>query len=98
MRGDNMGKSKPKNKPKNKPKIKSLDGLVKFFDTHDMGNYFDTMPKVKFEVNIKRKTHLFSIDENIAEKLTAIAESKKIPSESLINKWLKEKIQEASVA
>ncbi len=72
--------------------------LKKFFDTHDMGDYFDAMPEVKFEIDIKRKTHLFSIDVSIADKLTAIAESKKIPSESLVNKWLKEKIQEASMA
>ncbi|MFH1287756.1 MAG: CopG family antitoxin [bacterium] len=87
-----------KSKHKNRLKINSLGRLVKFFDTHDMGDYFDAMPEVKFEVDIKRKAHLFSIDISIADKLTAIAESKKIPSGYLINKWLKEKIQEASVA
>lgn len=87
-----------KSKCKNRLKAKSLYELVKFFDTHDMGDYFDMMPEVKFGVDIKRKTHLFSVDVNVAEKLTAIAESKRIPSELLVNKWLREKIREASVA
>lgn len=87
-----------KSKYKSKLKVNSLDGLVKFFDTHDMGSYFDMMPEAKFGVDIKRRTHLFSIDVDVAKKLAVIAESRKIPSESLINRWLKEKIREASVA
>ncbi|MBM4457742.1 MAG: hypothetical protein FJ011_08265 [Chloroflexi bacterium] len=76
------------------PKFTSLDKLVEFFDTHDMGEYWDDMPEVHFDVDIKRRTHLFAIDEDLAERVTAIARAKKVPSKTLVNDWLQEKVLE----
>ena len=53
------------------------------------------MPKAHFEVDIKRRTHLVAIDDEIMSKLTDIAKSKKVPPEKLINSWLKEKLSTA---
>ena len=36
----------------------SLDELVEFFDTHDLGEHWDQMPEAHFKVNIKTKTHV----------------------------------------
>lgn len=83
-----------KSKEKKMPHLKSIDKLIKFFDTHDMGECWEEMPEARFEVNIKRKIHLFSLDTELESKLTAIARSKHISSEKLINTWLKEKLQE----
>ena len=83
-----------KSKPKTLPHFRSLDELVKFFDTHDLGEYWDEMPEVHFEVDIKRRTHLFALDAELADKLTEIAKSRQMSSDSLLNAWLKEKIQE----
>ena len=69
----------------------SLDELVEFFDTHDMGEYED-LPQAHFDVNLRRRTHLVAIDEEINSRLTEIAEREQIPAEALINSWLKEKI------
>ena len=74
------------------PRFASLDELVEFVDTHDMGEYEGDLPEVHFEVNIKRKTHLVAIDEETNKRLTEIAEQQKTPAESLVNSWLKEKI------
>jgi hypothetical protein len=84
-----MGKSKSKPLPK----FGSLDELVAFFDTHDMGEYWDHLPKAEFQVNIKSRKHLVAVDEEIIPKLNEIAKSKKVPSEKLINTWLREKIE-----
>ena len=35
----------------------SIDELVEFFDTHDMGDYWDQMPKAHFDVDITKRTH-----------------------------------------
>jgi hypothetical protein len=83
-----------KSKPKILPHFRSLDELVKFFDTHDLGEYWDEMPEAHFEVDIKRRTHLFALDAELADKLTEIAKSRQMSSGSLLNAWLKEKIQE----
>lgn len=84
----------PKSKSKRLPSFRSLDELVEFFDTHDMGEYWDQMPEAHFEVDIKRRIHLFAIDEELAGKLIQIARSRQISSETLINSWLREKILE----
>ncbi|MFQ5886835.1 MAG: CopG family antitoxin [Anaerolineae bacterium] len=76
------------------PHFASLDELVEFFDTHDLGEYWDQMPEVHFEVDIRRRTHLFAIDEELASKLIRIARARQISSEALINSWLREKILE----
>jgi hypothetical protein len=80
------------------PKFTSLDKLVEFFETHDMGDYWDEMPEVHFDIDIKRRTHLFALDEDLAERLTTIARAKRIPSKTLINEWLREKVLEQGEA
>ena len=72
----------------------SLAELVEFFDTHDMGEYGEQMPEAHFEVDIKRRTHLVAIDEDLADKLAEIAKLNHISTETLVNYWLKEKISE----
>jgi hypothetical protein len=81
-------------KSKNLPRFRSLDELVEFFDTHDLGEYWNEMPEAHFEVDLKRRTHLVAIDAELVDKLTEIARSRHTSSEELINSWLREKILE----
>lgn len=85
-----------KNKTKSKPQFDSIEELVAFFETHDLGEYWDQMPDAHFDINIKKRTHIFSLDEDLVEGLTAIARAKRIPSKILINEWLREKVVEQS--
>lgn len=82
----------PENDSQRLPSFASLDELVEFVDTHDMGEYEKDLPEVHFEINIKRKTHLVAIDEETNNRLTEIAEQEQTPAESLVNSWLKEKL------
>ncbi|MCK4735746.1 MAG: hypothetical protein KAT65_25050 [Methanophagales archaeon] len=41
-----------KGESKNLPRFRSLDELVKFFDTHDLDEYWTEMPEAHFEVDI----------------------------------------------
>lgn len=83
-----------KSKSRALPHFRSLDELVKFFDTHDLGEYWEEMPEAHFEVDIKKRIHLFVLDAELAGKLTKIARTRKTPSEILIKTWLKEKLHE----
>ncbi len=83
-----------KNKGTGLPKFDSLDNLVDFFDTHDLGDYLEEMPETNFDVNIKRRTHVIALDEDLAKTLTQIAKSKRISSRTLVNRWLREKVSE----
>jgi hypothetical protein len=80
------------------PTFGSLDELVKFFETHDLGEYWDQMPDAHFDIEITRRMHIFSLDEDLAERLTAIARAKRMPSKTLINEWLREKVVEQAKA
>ena len=80
------------NNSKQLPSFTSLDELVEFFDTHDMGEYEEDLPEADFEVDLRKKTHLVAIDEETNNRLTEIAEQEQTPAESLVNSWLKEKI------
>ncbi len=59
-----------------------------------MGEYWDDMPEAHFDIDIKRRTHVFALDEDLAERVTAIAKAKRIPSKTLINEWVREKVLE----
>ncbi len=82
-----------KNKTKKLPEFKSLDDLVEFFDSQDLGDFWEDLPEAQFDVNMKSKKHLFTLDDDVAKKLTKIAKNKEISSQSLINQWIKESIR-----
>ena len=71
---------------------KSLDELVEFFETQDMGELWEQLPAAHFDVDIKSRTHLVAIEEELAQQLGEIAKSQRTSSESLINDWLREKV------
>ena len=77
------------------PRTDSLDDLVAFFETHDMGEYWDQLPKTELEIDIRRHKHLVALDEDLADKVATIARSRHVSSESLINSLLREKLADA---
>ena len=81
-----------KSKSKSLPKFESLGELVGFFDAHDMGDYWDRLPKTEFDINFKTKKHLIAVDKEIIQKLNRMAKSKRVPAETLVNTWLREKL------
>ena len=78
------------------PQYASLDELTDFFDSHDMGDYFEQMPEVEFTVDLKNRKHLVTIDEEVASKLSEIAQAEKVSAEALVDAWLKERISNYS--
>ncbi|HZQ09535.1 MAG TPA: CopG family antitoxin [Anaerolineae bacterium] len=83
-----------RNKQKSLPKFRSAQKLIEFFDTHDMGDYWDAMPEAHFEIDITKQKHLISLDQELAEQVSAIARSKRISSKTLIKRWLREKVSQ----
>lgn len=80
------------NKEKNLPEFDSLDELVNFFDENDFGDFEGKLKEVRFDVDLKYKTHLVGIDEEISKDLAKIATQEHTTTESLVNSWLKEKV------
>jgi hypothetical protein len=83
------------NKFQKLPKFDSTEELVDFFDTHDLGEYDEALPEVDFEVDLKRKHYLVSVEGNLMNKLLEIAQEQQVSVEMLVDSWLKEKIIKA---
>lgn len=76
----------------------SLEAFVAYFDTHDLGDELDGLPEARFDVDIQARKHFVTLDEDIAEQVEKIALRQHIPSEVLINAWLREKIARLEAA
>ena len=75
------------------PEFGSLEELTGFFDDNDMGDYWQAMPEVDFEITIARKIRLVAIEEALADQLAKVAKEKHVSPEVLIQTWLREKLE-----
>jgi hypothetical protein len=78
------------------PDFGSIDELVQFFDTHDMGVYQEELPETHFDVDIKKQCFLISVNEELMKKLSELARAQHTTTEALVNAWLKEKVAQAA--
>jgi len=77
------------------PRTDSLDDLVEFFDTHDMGDSWDQLSAASLDIDIRQHKHLVALDDDLAGKVAKIARSRHVSSESLVNSLLREKLVDA---
>ena len=77
------------------PEFDTLADLVEFFDTHDMGEYFDEMPEVSGEVHLKNSRCLVAIDQHLLKQLSRVAKQQHLSTENLVNTWLSERVAQA---
>ncbi len=80
-----------KSKSTDLPSSQSVADLAQFFDTHDMGDYWQEMAEANFDVDIVSTKHLVAIDAHLLDRLNEIARSKQVSAEALIDAWLREK-------
>ena len=80
------------------PEFDSLEELTNFFDNNDMGDYWQTMSEVDFEIAIAKKTRLVAIEETLAERVAKAAREKNLSPEVLIQTWLEEKLTDKNAA
>jgi uncharacterized protein YegP (UPF0339 family) len=79
-----------RSKSNGRPGWKSVDELVEFFETQDMGEMWEQMPEVHFDVDLKRRKNLVTIEEDLLGELTSVAKSRRTSAIALINSWLRE--------
>jgi len=72
----------------------SLEEAADFWDTHDSADYDEYFVDVDFDVDLKKRSLV--VDVKLYEEVRAIAKKKRIPTEKLVNRWLKEKLRSAA--
>ncbi len=76
--------------------FKSIEEAAGFWDNHDLTDYWDQTKEVQMEVDIQRRVFLTALEPSLAQQLTAIAHKQGISTETLVNVWLKEKVEETA--
>lgn len=83
-----------RNKRSTIPSFKSVDEFQKFWDTHDVTDFWDKTREAHFNVVASKNKSYFAVDSELAKQLYRIAERHGISTETLINLWIKEKISQ----
>ena len=83
------------NKPQHKiPKnFDSYEAASEFWDSHDISDYIDHTEEVT-DIEIKLNRKFFRIEKKLEKKISIKAREKGVTTESLINLWLNEKLNE----
>lgn len=90
-----MAKNKKLHEPIPKH-FKSIDQAAEFWDNHDLADYWDLTKEIQFDVNLQRRTFLTALEPKLAKKLTEVARKQGVSSETLVNVWLTEKIEQST--
>ncbi len=84
------------NKHTSLPQFESVQALTDYFDTHDMGDHLDRLSEAHFAVDIQRRQYFVAIDADVMKKVAAIAKTRQVSPEVLINNWLQEQVMKAA--
>lgn len=82
--------------PRNKStisKASSYREIGEFWDTHDLGDYWDKTRPVEFEIDIQSEETYYPVDAVLSERIHSIAKRRGVSPETLLNLWIQEKIQ-----
>lgn len=88
----------PKNKKEPIPKhFRTLEAAGDFWDTHDLGEYWDQTEEATMSFRLKRKRHLLAIEPGLARRLHAAATARGVSQETIANLWLREMLAKVGV-
>jgi len=71
----------------------SYQEIGEFWDTHDVTDYWDQTEPVEFEVDIQSEVRYCALEKTLAAKVGEIAWQKGVSVETLVNLWVREKIE-----
>ena len=91
-----MRKNKKQQRDPLPDEFSSAEEAGEFWDTHSGADYEDYMKEVRFDVDLKGRTHDVRIADDLMRQVRKIANQKGVATETLVNLWLQEKIAAAS--
>ena len=73
-------------------KARSYKEIGEFWDTHDLGDYWDQTSPAEFEINIESEAVYYPVEPALPANISAIARQRGISPETLLNLWLQERV------
>ncbi|MBM4045221.1 MAG: hypothetical protein FJ279_08915 [Planctomycetes bacterium] len=75
-------------------KARSYKGIGDFWDSHDLGDYWEHVRPVEFEVDIQSEVTYYALDRRLSTEVHSTAKRHGVSPETLVNLWIREKLQE----
>ncbi len=72
----------------------SYKDIGDFWDTHDLADYWEQTYPVEFQVDVQSEVIYYALDASLSEEVCSIAKRRGVSPETLVNLWIKEKVQE----
>lgn len=73
-------------------KATSYEEMGEFWDTHDVGDFWEQTKPVEMEFDIRSEKVYYPIGKALSEKLSKAAVDQGVSSETLLNLWVQEKL------
>ena len=75
----------------------SYKKIAEFWDTHDLSDFWGKTRATDFQVDIQSEVTYSSLDKTLSKKVQSVARNRGISTDTLINLWIQEKLQEQNV-
>jgi len=75
----------------------SYKKIADFWDTHDLSDVWGKTRATDFQVDIQSEVTYYSLDKTLSKKVQSVARNRGISTDTLINLWIQEKLQEQNV-
>ena len=76
----------------------SYEEIGKFWDQHDLTDYWDQTEPVEFEVDLLTEERYYALDKQLAQELAKVAQERGVSAGTLLNLWVQEKLLERTTA
>ena len=68
--------------------------VAQFWDSHDLASFWDQTQPAEFEMTFQTEVTYFALKSTLAAKLAVIAQEREVSPETLLNAWVRDRIQE----
>ena len=65
-----------------------------YWDVHDLAEVWGKTKKVKFEIQIESEASYYPIEKNLSDRIQSVAREQGVSSNTLVNLWIQQKLQE----
>ena len=70
----------------------TYEEAAEWFDTHDMADYEELMQPVDFSFDLRKNRDWVELENDIARNVRELAKRQKIPTRTLVNDLLRERL------
>ena len=71
--------------------------IAEFWDTRDLSDFWGKTRATDFQVDIQSEVTYYSLDKTLSKKVQSVARNRGISTDTLINLWIQEKLQDQNV-